>query len=78
MLNLFPMAYCPHYNEEGRKSFDEMLKTKNLAGLAMENDTAFVVNNEKSYFIRSNPYANAFKIQYKNGIIEKQALKFKK
>lgn len=77
-MNLFPMAYCPHYNEEGRKSFDEMLKTKNLAGLAMENDTAFVVNNEKSYFIRSNPYANAFKIQYKNGIIEKQALKFKK
>jgi len=71
------MAYCPHYNEEGRDSFDKMLRAKNLAGLAMENDTAFVVNNGKSYFIRSNPNANAFKIQYKNGTIEKQALKFK-
>ena len=53
-----------------------MLRAKNLAGLAMENDTAFVVNNGKPYFIRSNPNANAFKIQYKNGTIEKQALKF--
>lgn len=35
----------------------------------MENDTAFVVNNGKPYFIRSNPNANAFKIQYKNGTI---------
>lgn len=43
----------------------------------MENDTAFVVNNGKPYFIRSNPNANAFKIQYKNGTIEKQALKLK-
>ena len=77
MLNLFHMIYCPHYNEEGRDSFDEMLRAKNLAGLAMENDTAFVVNNGKPYFIRSNPNANAFKIQYKNGTIEKQALKFK-
>ena len=77
MLNLFHMAYCPHYNEEGRDSFDKMLRAKNLAGLAMENDTAFVVNNDKPYFIRSNPNANAFKIQYKNGTIEKQILEFR-
>ena len=37
-----------------------MLRAKNLAGLAMENDTAFVVNNGKPYFIRSNPVTTHF------------------
>lgn len=76
MLDFFHMAYCPHYNEEGRDSFDKMLREKNLIGLAMENDTAFVQNNKKQYFIRSNPNAKAFIIQYKNEVIEKQEIKF--
>ena len=54
-----------------------MLRAKNLAGLAMEMILQFVVNNDKPYFIRSNPNANAFKIQYKNGTIEKQILEFR-
>lgn len=78
MLDIFHMAYCPHYNEEGRASFDEMLTEKNIVGLAMENDTAFVENNGKQYFIRSNPNAKAFIIQYKNEVLEKQEVEFEK
>lgn len=74
MLDIIHMAYCPHYNEDGRDSFDKMLLEKDIPGLAMENDTAFVLNNGREYFIRSNALANAFMIQYKNGIMEKKQM----
>lgn len=76
MLNLLDYAFCPHYNENGRESFDSMLKEKNLIGLAMENDTAFVENNGNQYFIKSNPFAKAFEIRYKNELIEKKPAEF--
>lgn len=78
MLDIFRMAFCPHYNEEGRDSFDKMLLEKDMIGLAMENDTAFVEENGKQYFIRSNPDAKAFVIKYKKGIMEKREVEFKK
>lgn len=76
MLNFLGYAFCPHYNEEGRESFDSMLKEKDLIGLAMENDTAFVKNNGNQYFIKSNSSAKAFEIQYKNGLMEKKPIEF--
>ena len=76
MLNLLDYAFCPHYNEDGRESFDSMLKEKNLTGLAMENDTAFVENNGNQYFIKSNSFAKAFEIRYKNGFMDKKPVEF--
>lgn len=76
MLNFFDYAFCPHYNEDGRKSFDSKLKEKNLAGLAMENDTAFVEDNGNQYFIKSNSSAKAFEIRYRNGLMEKRPIEF--
>jgi len=76
MLDIFHIAYCPHYNEEGRKSFDQMMIEKNMLGLAMENDTAFVENNGKQYFIKSTPTAKAYIIQYKNELMEKKEVEF--
>lgn len=76
MLDIFHMAYCPHYGEEGRNSFDQMLQEKNMAGLAMENDTAFVENNGNQYYIKSSDLAKAFVIQYKDGLIDKQEVSF--
>ncbi len=76
MLDLFHYAYCPHYNEEGRSSFDTMLKEKDLIGLAMENDTAFVVNNGEQYFMRSAPEAKVYQLQYYDGSLEKKNLDF--
>ena len=72
MLGFFPQIYCPHYNEPGRDSFDEMLKEKNIPGFAMENGTAFVENGEEHYFIRSNDSANAYRLEYRDGCLRKQ------
>lgn len=77
MLDIVPMAYCPHYNEEGRDTFDAMLRQKDVPGLAMENDTAFVSDNGEQYFIRSAPAANAYFIQYRDGLMEKKKVTFR-
>lgn len=76
MLDIFHIAYCPHYNEEGRNIFDIMLKQKDLPGLAMENNTSFVCNNGSPYFIRSISTARAFFLQTKEDQIEKQEVSF--
>lgn len=77
MLDIFHIVYCPHYNGDGRKSFDEMLAEKDLPGLAMEDDTAFVEDNGKQYFIRSNNSSKAYNIQYINGLMVKEEVAFK-
>ena len=76
MLDIFHIAYCPHYNQEGRHTFDNMLAEKNVPGLAMESDTAFVENNGKQYFVRSNLNSKAYYMTYTNGILNKQEVKF--
>lgn len=77
MLGFFPQVYCPHYNEPGRDSFDEMLKEKKLPGFAMENGTAFVENGQEQYFIRSNKSAKAYRLEYLNGELCKQEVDFR-
>lgn len=76
MLDIVHMAFCPHYNEKGRDSFDKMLIEKDMVGLAMENNTAFVENNGKQYFIRSVIDAKAFILQYTDGILHKNEVVF--
>lgn len=44
-----------------------MLLEKDIVGLAMENNTAFVESDGERYFIRSNNEAQAFLIQYQAG-----------
>lgn len=78
MLDIIHIAFCPHYDEEGRDSFDEMLRTKSLPGLAMENNTAFVENNGRQYFIRSSPDATAYSIKYTDNVMEKHEVEFEK
>lgn len=76
MLDIHHMAFCPHYNEEGRESFDEMLKGKNMLGLAMENETAFVEIDGEISFIRSRENAKAYTLSYKDGEINKEKVVF--
>lgn len=76
MLNIHSFALCPHYNEEGRDSFDAMMKEKSLIGLALENETAFVENNGVISFIRSRKDAKAYKITYQEGKLIKNEIIF--
>ena len=76
-LGIVPMAFCPHY-EERQSSFDTMLLEKNMPGLAMENNTAFVENDGERYFIRSSNETQAFLIQYQADEMQKRSVEFKK
>ena len=71
MLDIFHYALCPHYNEKGRESFDVMLKEKDMPGIELENQTAFVENNGEKYILRENNDVKAYFLQYKNGQLEK-------
>ena len=76
MLDIFHMAYCPHYDESGRESFDAMLHEKDMDGLAMENNTAFVQMGNAQYYIRSDENAQAYRLHYTDGVLHKQAVVF--
>ena len=54
-LDLIPYCLCPHYNEEERKSFDEFVVKKGFNGLALEDNVALVVIDDKIQgIIKSN------------------------
>ncbi|MBQ8995977.1 MAG: peptidase E [Oscillospiraceae bacterium] len=60
MLGLYPYCLCPHYNEEGRDTFDFMVSDLDYDGLALENDTAFVEVYGKQFFIGTRKGAKAW------------------
>ena len=76
MLDIYHYALCPHYNEEGRESFDAMVADKGMVGLALENNTALVEINGEYLFIRSDEERNAYWIKNVDGRIEKSAVEF--
>lgn len=76
MLGIHKYALCPHYNQNGRESFDVMLKDIDLPGIALESETAFVEINGCISFIRSRVDANAFIIRYKDDKIQKARVDF--
>jgi dipeptidase E len=54
-LNIIPYCFCPHYNEEERKSFDEFVISKGFNGLALEDDVALVyIDDEIKGVIKAN------------------------
>lgn len=60
MLGLYPYCFCPHYNEDGRDSFDIMISDAGYDGLALENETAFVEVSGKQFIIGSRQDAKAW------------------
>lgn len=66
---------CPHYNEEERKSFDEIMKNSDELGIALENNVAIVFKDNKYKIIKSDINADAYEIYNKGkGIIIKEKL----
>lgn len=62
-MGLLPYAFCPHYNEEGRDNFDHKLIELQLDGIALENDTAIVIRNNKISIKKAHETAKAFLIK---------------
>ena len=73
LLNIYPYAYCPHY-EERVESFDNMILGKSMVGLAMESDTAFVEQNGRIRYIKCNEEARAYLIKNDDGTVVKEQL----
>ena len=73
LLNIYPYAYCPHY-EERVDSFDKMIMDKSILGLAMESDTAFVEQKGRIKYIKCNEFSKAYIVKNNNGTLLKEQL----
>ena len=66
---------CVHYDQkdnEAKEKFYDVIKDKNMEGIALDNCVAIEFIDGKIKVIKSNPNRNAYKVIYENGkIIEK-------
>lgn len=76
LLGIYPMIFCPHY-EDRVADFAELLKDKQENALALESNVAFVEENGKVYYIKSEESAKAYEFCYGNGSYEKKELEVK-
>jgi dipeptidase E len=73
-LGLIEAIHCPHYNEEGREGFDEIMETFEGMGIAIENNCALVIKYDKFKILKSDEKSNAYKLYKLNGRVHKQLL----
>jgi dipeptidase E len=73
-LGLINAIHCPHYNEEGREEFDVMVGKIKEIGIAIENNCSVVFKDDTFKVIKSSPKANAYKLFYSNGTVQKHIL----
>ena len=66
---------CVHYDQkdnEAKEKFYDVIKDKNMEGIALDNCVALEFIDGKIKIIKSNPNRNAYKVSYEKGkIIEK-------
>jgi len=72
-LGVLPFIHCPHYNEEQRKSFDQIMEKQDMPGVAIEDNCAFVIYNDK-YKIINCKNEKAYLLYKKNDILLKDIL----
>lgn len=73
-LGLIPAAHCPHYNEPGRESFDQMMETEALPGIALENGAALVELDGKYFVIREQESCKAYLFSHRTGKLQRQEI----
>jgi dipeptidase E len=71
-LGFINAIHCPHYNEEERtQDFDQMMKTSDMTGIAIDDLCAIDFHNNHYRLIKAAEHANAYKITSINGEIQK-------
>jgi hypothetical protein len=73
-LGLIPAAHCPHYNEEGRESFDAMMAGERLPGIALENGAAFVEIDGEYRIVKENGSAKAYLLKSRGDVLQKEEM----
>lgn len=59
-LDYFPFTINPHYNEEGRNSFDWRVYEQSYSGFAMDNDTALLIEGNHIQAISAYDSAHVY------------------
>jgi len=73
-IDLIPAIHCPHYNEKGHQIFDEIMKTEELPGIAIENNCAIVIKDDMYRIIKSDNIRKAYLLKSYNGVVNKYEL----
>ena len=77
LLDLHHTSACPHYNRDAVRGFDLRLMEKGLPGFALEDNTAFTQNGDRSLFLKSTADANAYYMLYLNGEVSHKEIKLR-
>lgn len=73
-LDIVPLILCVHYNEknmEKKNMFMKNIKEKNIKGIALDNSTALIIENNMQRIIKNFEERKAYKVLYENGILKK-------
>jgi dipeptidase E len=74
-LGFIDAIHCPHYNEQERiQDFEQMMKTSDLTGIAIEDLCAIDFYDNQYRVIKAAYHAKAYKITSCNGEIQKSEL----
>ncbi|WP_346916804.1 peptidase E [Clostridium sp.] len=73
-IDLIPVIHCPHYNERGHEVFDEIMKTEELPGIAIENNCAIVIQDDTYRIIKSDNSRKAYLLKSYKGVVDKYEL----
>lgn len=73
MIGFHQYAFCPHYDERA-DVFDKMILEKDIPGLAIDSNAAFVEKNGQIIYIKSDESANAYIVKNNAGTIDKKQL----
>lgn len=73
-LGIIPAGHCPHYDEPGRDSFDEMMQQESVVGIALENQTALIEEDGVYQILKANPQKKAYRLQMNGDTLQKQEI----
>ena len=69
-LGLIPALGCPHYDGEKRdQSFEKMVKRNGDLGIALDNNAALEIVDDRYRIITSSPAAGAYQVSRNRGQI---------
>lgn len=59
-LDLLPFTFNPHYDEPGREKFDWRIREQNYSGIAMDTNTALIIDGGRAKVIKSDENAHVY------------------